>query len=134
MFKNVASVEISELKDALNYAEYLLAQNLQEKEGLLKKDAEHNFEIKKVEDRLRETSDAKKKADNTISELEQKCGRAEESNKMVSACCTANSDLNLKIRATFELIHFMCRCKTKSKIDSGYSSVRLTSERKRSQR
>ena len=45
MFKNVASVEISELKDALNYAEYLLAQNLQEKEGLLKKDAEHNFEI-----------------------------------------------------------------------------------------
>ena len=100
MFKNVASVEISELKDALNYAEYLLAQNLQEKEGLLKKDAEHNFEIKKVEDRLRETSDAKKKADNTIVELEQKCGRAEESNKMVSGRCTANSDLNLKISGT----------------------------------
>ena len=45
MFKNVAAVEIAELKDALSYAEYLLAQNLNEKEGLLKKDAEHNFEI-----------------------------------------------------------------------------------------
>ena len=84
MFKNVASVEISELKDALNYAEFLLAQNLQEKEGLLKKDAEHNFEIKKVEDRLRETSDLKKRAENTIVDLEMKCNRQEESNKMVS--------------------------------------------------
>lgn len=128
----MASVEISELKDALNYAEYLLAQNLQEKEGLMKKDAGHNFEIKKVEDRLRETSDAKKKAESTILDLEQKCGRAEESNKMVSTRCTANSDLNLKFRGTFELIHFMYRCKIKSKIDSDYSNVRLASEREKS--
>ena len=70
MFKNVASVEISELKDALAYAERLLAQNLTEKEALLKKDAEHNFEIKKVEDRLRDTNDLKKKAERNIVELE----------------------------------------------------------------
>ena len=55
MFRNVAAVEIGELRDALSYAEYLLAQNLTEKEALMKKDAEHNFEIKKVEDRLYET-------------------------------------------------------------------------------
>ena len=66
MFKNVASVEIAELKDALAYAERLLAQNLSEKEALMKKDAEHNFEIKKVEDRLRETNNLKKKAEQNI--------------------------------------------------------------------
>ena len=70
MFKNVASVEIGELKDALAYAEYLLAQNLTEKEALMKKDAEHNFEMKKVEDKLRETADQKKKAQQAISNLE----------------------------------------------------------------
>ena len=42
MFRNVAAVEIGELRDALSYAEYLLAQNLTEKEALMKKDAEHN--------------------------------------------------------------------------------------------
>ena len=70
MFKNVASVEIGELKDALSYAEYLLAQNLNEKEALLKKDAEHNFEILKVEDKLRDTQNMKKKAEGTIVDLE----------------------------------------------------------------
>ena len=35
MFKNVASIEIAELKDALAYAERLLAQNMEEKESLM---------------------------------------------------------------------------------------------------
>ena len=41
MLRNVANVEIAELKDALSYAEYLLAKNMQEKEELMKKEAEH---------------------------------------------------------------------------------------------
>ena len=41
MFRNVASIEIAELQDALAYAEKLLASNLEEKEGLMKKDTEH---------------------------------------------------------------------------------------------
>ena len=88
MFRNVAAVEIGELRDALSYAEYLLAQNLTEKEALMKKDAEHNFEIKKVEDRLHETAKQKKQAENTISSLEQKCKQQEQSNKMVSQGAT----------------------------------------------
>ena len=51
MFRNVASIEIAELKDALAYAEQLLAKNMQEKERLMQKDTEHQFEIKRVEDR-----------------------------------------------------------------------------------
>jgi hypothetical protein len=35
MFRNVASIEIGELKDALAYAEHLLATNMQEKESLM---------------------------------------------------------------------------------------------------
>jgi len=35
MFRNVASIEIAELKDALAYAERLLAKNLSEKERLI---------------------------------------------------------------------------------------------------
>jgi len=34
MFRNVAAIEISELKDALAYAERLLARNFEEKEAL----------------------------------------------------------------------------------------------------
>ena len=41
MFRNVASIEIAELKDALRYAEELLTKNMQEKEKLMQKDAEH---------------------------------------------------------------------------------------------
>ena len=52
MFRNVASIEISELKDALAYAERLLAKNMEEKEALMQKDNEHQFEIKRVEDRF----------------------------------------------------------------------------------
>ena len=52
MFQNVAQIEIGELKDALAYAERLLAQNMEEKESLMQKDNEHQFEIKRVEDRL----------------------------------------------------------------------------------
>ena len=43
LFKNVAGIEIGELKDSLAYAEYLLAQNVKEKEELLKINAEHTF-------------------------------------------------------------------------------------------
>ena len=35
MFRNVASIEISELKDSLAYAERLLAKNMEEKEALM---------------------------------------------------------------------------------------------------
>ena len=52
MFRNVAAIEIAELKDALAYAEGLLAKQMAEKEGLMQKDAEHQFEVKRVEDRL----------------------------------------------------------------------------------
>ena len=41
MFRNVASIEIAELKDALGYAEKLLATNMAEKERLMQKDTEH---------------------------------------------------------------------------------------------
>ena len=59
MFRNVASIEIGELKDALAYAEHLLATNMEEKEALMKKDAEHQFEIKRVEDRLQDANKAR---------------------------------------------------------------------------
>ena len=41
MFRNVASIEIAELKDALAYAEMLLAKNIAEKERLAAKDVDH---------------------------------------------------------------------------------------------
>ena len=52
MFRNVAAIEIAELKDALAYAEKLLSKNMEEKEALMQKDNEHQFEIKRVEDRF----------------------------------------------------------------------------------
>jgi len=55
MMRNVAGVEIAELKDALKYAEYLLAKNMEEKEVLMRKQAEHQFVVKGLEDRLRDT-------------------------------------------------------------------------------
>lgn len=59
MFRNVAAIEISELKDALAYAEKLMAKQLDEKEALMQKDNEHQFEIKRVEDRLDATDKAR---------------------------------------------------------------------------
>ena len=56
MFRNVASIEIAELKDALRYAEELLTKNMGEKEKLMQKDAEHQFEIQRVEDRCQNQS------------------------------------------------------------------------------
>ena len=41
MIRNMANIEIGELKDALSYAEYLLAKNMKEKEELMGKQAEH---------------------------------------------------------------------------------------------
>ena len=41
MFKNTAAIEIGELKDALSYAEFLLAKNMQEKEELMKQNNDH---------------------------------------------------------------------------------------------
>lgn len=62
MFRNVAAIEISELKDALAYAEKLMAKQLDEKEALMQKDNEHQFEIKRVEDRLDATDKARQNA------------------------------------------------------------------------
>ena len=84
---------------------------------------------------MRDTQNLKKKAEGTIIDLEQKCNRAEESNKMVSiafGCCAANSDLNLKFSRTFECnITFEYRCKIKLKTDLTFYNVRSISERKR---
>jgi hypothetical protein len=41
MFRNTAAIEIGELKDALSYAEFLLAKNMQEKEELMKQNNDH---------------------------------------------------------------------------------------------
>lgn len=62
MFRNVAAIEIAELKDALAYAEKLMAKQLDEKEALMVKDNEHQFEIKRVEDRLNATDKARQNA------------------------------------------------------------------------
>jgi len=70
MFRNVASIEIAELRDALAYAETLLAKNLAEKEGLMQKEVEHQFEIKRVEDRCADVTRAQKEAENQVKELE----------------------------------------------------------------
>ena len=69
MFRNVAAIEIGELKDALAYAERMLAQNMEEKEGLMKKDAEHEFQIKRVEDRLAVANKEKKSAESQVAEV-----------------------------------------------------------------
>ena len=66
MMANVANVEIAELKDALSYAEYLLAKNMQEKEELMHKEAEHQFIVKGMEDKYRDCDNDRKKADGTI--------------------------------------------------------------------
>ena len=84
MFHNVAHIEISELKDALAYAERILAQNVQEKEDLMKKDVEHQFEIKRAEDRLNETTKARKAAENQVETLNKKFKQTEENQEMVS--------------------------------------------------
>lgn len=55
LFKNVASIEIGELKDSLAYAEYLLSQNVKEKEELLKINAEHTFQMQAAENKQRKT-------------------------------------------------------------------------------
>lgn len=59
MFRNVASIEIAELKDALAYAESMLSKEMGEKEKLMQKDAEHEFEVKRVEDRLNHATAAR---------------------------------------------------------------------------
>ena len=47
MFKNTAHIEIAELRDALAYAEGLLAQNLAEKEAILKENNDHAFAMRR---------------------------------------------------------------------------------------
>ena len=85
MFQNTAAIEISELKDALAYAERLLAQNMEEKEGLMKKDAEHEFQIKRVEDRLAAANKDKKSAEAEVAQVNEKFKQMETNNQIVSA-------------------------------------------------
>ena len=72
MFHNVASIEISELKDALSYAEQLLAKNMQEKEKLMQKDAEHQFEVQRVEDRCIAQTKGRQNAEAEVTQLDHK--------------------------------------------------------------
>ena len=69
MFRNVASIEIGELKDALAYAEHLLAKNMEEKEALVQKDVEHQFEIKRVDDKFHDADKARKVALSEVSQV-----------------------------------------------------------------
>ena len=84
MFRNVAAIEISELKDALAYAEKLMAKQLDEKEALMQKDNEHQFEIKRVEDRLDATDKARQNAQSEVAQLGQKFKQMESNQEMVS--------------------------------------------------
>jgi hypothetical protein len=47
MFQNTAGIEIAELKDALAYAESLLAQNLKEREAIIKENNDHAFAMRR---------------------------------------------------------------------------------------
>ena len=84
MFRNVASIEIAELKDALAYAESMLAREIGEKETLMQKDAEHQFEVKRVEDRLNQANAAKKTAENQVDQMNQKFKQMESNQEIVS--------------------------------------------------
>ena len=84
MMANVAHVEIAELKDALAYAEYLLAKNMQEKEELMTKEAEHQFVVKGIEDKYRDCDGLRKKAEGTIQDLNGKLKQTETSKELVS--------------------------------------------------
>ena len=84
MFRNVAAIEIGELKDALAYAERLLAKNFEEKEVLQQKDNEHAFEIKRVEDNLTVANKARQTADAEVAQMGQKFKQAESNQQMVS--------------------------------------------------
>lgn len=83
MFRNVAAIEISELKDALAYAEKLMAKQLDEKEALMQKDNEHQFEIKRVEDRLDATDKARQNAQSEVAQLGQKFKQMESNQEMM---------------------------------------------------
>ena len=72
MFRNVAAIEIGELKDALAYAERLLARNMEEREDLMKRDAEHQFEMKRAEDRLGAANKARENAESEVTRLNDK--------------------------------------------------------------
>ena len=69
MFRNVAAIEIAELKDALAYAERLLAKNFEEKEVLQQKNNEHHFEIKRVEDNLAVANKARQTAQSEVAQM-----------------------------------------------------------------
>lgn len=86
MFRNVASIEIAELKDALAYAERMLSKEIGEKENLMQKDAEHQFEVKRVEDRLNHANAARSSAETQVDQLNQKFKQMESNQDIVS--CT----------------------------------------------
>ena len=83
LFKNVAAIEITELKDALAYAEFMLTKNMQEKEALMKENAEHGQVMFKVKTELEITENGKKKAEGEIRALSSKCRQIEESQKSI---------------------------------------------------
>lgn len=56
MFRNVAGIEIQELKDSLAYAEYMLSKNMQDKEQLMKENQDHAIEMRKANSKLDEVT------------------------------------------------------------------------------
>jgi hypothetical protein len=69
MFLNTAHIEIAELKDALAYAEGLLAQNLQEREAIIKENNDHAFAMRREQERTRDAQLANKKLENNVQDL-----------------------------------------------------------------
>lgn len=66
MFQNTAGIEIAELKDALAYAESLLAQNLKEREAIIKENNDHAFAMRREQERTRDALNAQKVLENNV--------------------------------------------------------------------
>lgn len=78
MFQNTANIEIAELRDALAYAESLLANNLKEREAIIKENNDHAFAMRREQERTREALLANKKLETNVNELSVKLKREQE--------------------------------------------------------
>lgn len=78
IIQNMAGIEIAELREALQYAEFQLAKNMKEKETLEKEATIHTFQMKEAEDKFRG-------AENDKQELKREIDRAQEKVKMLES-------------------------------------------------
>ena len=115
MFQNTAHIEIAELKDALAYAEGLLAQNLQEREAILKENNDHAFAMRREQERTRDALQATKRLESDVQDLNGKLKKMEDAKEAVSSH---------RVNA--------CRCKARSRSGWGSCRGRSTLEKTRS--